>query len=173
MNKHTSMPSKSLLKKTELNLLQRLQNGTNKLLIGKHKLVHVWKKKFQKCFQWPTAGKWQNNKLIIVRDLPLNTLELSQLKKKSIVSVKDFKNKLMSGLRLKKNTFSLKLSVFNIESLKKSTPGKLNQLFSLVKSRNSLTNASLQKKQRLLNTKSVWMKEELPNVLNLKNTWTG
>ena len=95
---------------------------------------------------------------------------MSQLKKKSIVSVKDSKNKLMSGLKLKKNTFLLKLNAFNIESLKKSTPGKLNQSLSLAKLRNSLTNASLQKKQRLLTTKSVWMKEELPSVLNLKNT---
>ena len=76
----------------------------------------------------------------------------------------------MSGLKLKKNTSLLKLNVFNIESLKKSMPGKLNQSLSLAKLMNSLTNASLQKKQRLLTTKNVWMKEELPNVLNLKNT---
>merc|ERR1719354_1376723 len=95
---------------------------------------------------------------------------LSQLKKKSIVSVKDSKNKLLSALKLKESTFLLKLNVFNIESPKKSTPGKLNQSLSLAKLKNSLTNVSLQKKQRLSTTKSVWMKEELPNVLNLKNT---
>merc|ERR1719457_101913 len=73
-------------------------------------------------------------------------------------------------IEAQENTFLLKLNVFKVELPKKLTPGKLSQSLSLVKSRNNLTNASLQKKQRLLNTKSVWMKEELPNVLNLENT---